>query len=95
MKYRFRKKFILFIWVTGSFNEENFVGRTCIVDGCESITIATQSGTPMIIPFDEAKKLKKLLILKPPITTTIQERINIPTDERLILDVLKLVNGTN
>ena len=92
-------KFVNAIWITGKFNDESVLGRTCINNGLNSVAIITESGSLLLIPFDEVKDLKKLSIIGrdivPPITSTLYNKADITIDERLIVEVLKSINTKN
>ena len=99
MKSNLKAKFIASMWITGCFNNEFFIGRTCINSGHNSVAITTEFGALLLIPFNEVLNLKKLSIIgrdiSPPITSTLYNKADITIDERLIVEVLKSINTKN
>jgi len=94
-----RYKFVNAIWITGRFNDESVLGRTCIHDGHNCIALVTESGARLLVHFDSIRDLKKLAILNrinpPAITSTFKNKTRPTSAEKLIMDALSLINSRN
>jgi len=94
-------KFVKGFWVTGnlSLNNEYIIGRTCIRNGRNSVAVVTQSGSLILVPFEEIRNIKLLSIISPtippPITSTLYNKADITIEERLVVEVLKSINNKN
>lgn len=83
------------IWVKGLYNEEIFVGRTLMDNDIHSISLITESGMQMIVPFNSISGIVKLEFVKqmsPKISTTLQLKKNHSKIEKLILKTLGSIN---
>lgn len=72
-------KFVNNIWITGIHNNKEVVGRTCILNGNNMVTIVTEEALPLIIDFKEIKNLFKIgFVTKPKLENKPQIKINNP-----------------
>jgi hypothetical protein len=96
MKSNLKFKFITSIWITGNFNGEYVIGRTCMLDGQKTLAIVTESGALQLVLFDSVQSPKKLTIInntKPRITTSFFQKPKITASEKLIIDALNSINN--
>lgn len=83
------------IWVKGLYKEEVFVGRTFIDNDIDFISLITESGMQMIVPFNSISGIVKLEFVKqmsPKISTNIRLKKNHSKIEKLILKTLESIN---
>lgn len=57
-------KFINGIWVTGFYNNLEIIGRTCLVDKEEMVTVITENANSMLISYHEIVGLSKISVTK-------------------------------
>lgn len=93
-------QFVRGIWITGNLdlNNEFLIGRTCILKGRNIVSVVTTSGALIEVPFENVQNIKRLNILgrtSPKITSSLYNKANITIDEKLIVEVLDIINNQN
>lgn len=59
-----KTKFFVNIWVTGTYNNQSIIGRTCVINGINSIVLITEDAFTKVIQYDELSNISKLTFNK-------------------------------
>lgn len=98
MRTKQKRKFYDASWVKGVYKDEVFIGRTLIDNNIQSISLVTESGNRLILPFSTIITIVKLEFVKrmnPKISTHIKLKKNHSKIEKLILKTLESINQSS
>ena len=84
METNIKTKFINNIWVTGIYENNEVIGRTCLHNNINMVTIIDKNAIPLIIHYDKLKNICKITFVNK--TKTNNKIVN---NKKFISDFIK------